>query len=116
MKIYLRDPPRKQLIRNLRDKNVRLTTVFSVVGSFFGSMENIPFNKRSMRSFCASISMNHSQYDVRKIVDVFSELKTKDPNFRDSCLVVSEGCTPPKQEFPVNCNLALLSRSYHFNM
>jgi hypothetical protein len=42
MKIYLRDPPRKQLIRNLRDKNVGLTTVFSVVGSFFGSMENIP--------------------------------------------------------------------------
>jgi hypothetical protein len=84
------DPPTKQLITNLRDNNVGLTTVFSIVGSFFGSMENIPFNKRSLKSLCASISKIHSQDDVRKTVEVFSELKIKDPNFRDSCLVDSK--------------------------
>jgi hypothetical protein len=97
------DPPTKQLIRNLGDKNIRLKIVISVVGSFFGSVENIPFNKRSLRSLCASISMDHSQDDVRRIVDVFSELKTKDPNFRDSCLVVSEGLHFPQTR--ISCKL-----------
>ncbi|XP_047059651.1 protein FAR1-RELATED SEQUENCE 5-like [Lolium rigidum] len=85
------DPHTKDLLRNLRDNNVGLTKVFSVIGSFFGSMENIPFNKRSLRTLCASISRDHSEDDVKKTYDAFSEMKLKDPNFRDSCLVDSEG-------------------------
>ncbi|KAM0861808.1 hypothetical protein ACQ4PT_045662 [Festuca glaucescens] len=60
-------------------------------GCFFGSMENIPFNKRSLRTLCASIIRDHSDDDMRKTYDVMSEMKMKDPNFRDSCLVDDEG-------------------------
>ncbi|XP_047061976.1 protein FAR1-RELATED SEQUENCE 11-like [Lolium rigidum] len=85
------DPHTKDLVRNLRDNNVGLTKTFSVIGGFFGSMENIPFNKRSLRTLCASISRDHSEDDIRKTYEVLSEMKMKDPNFRDSCLVDSEG-------------------------
>jgi hypothetical protein len=85
------DPHTKDLVRNLRDNNVGLTKTFSVIGSFFGSMENIPFNKRSLRTLCASISRDYSDDDMRKTYDVMSEMKMKDPNFRDSCLVDDEG-------------------------
>jgi hypothetical protein len=85
------DPHTKDLVRNLRDNNIGLTKTFSVIGSLFGSMENIPFNKRSLRTLCARISRDHSEDDVRKTYDFFSEMKMKDPNFRDSCLVDKEG-------------------------
>nr|XP_051193506.1 protein FAR1-RELATED SEQUENCE 5-like [Lolium perenne] len=75
------DPHTKDLVRNLRDNNVGLTKTFSVIGSFFGSMENIPFNKRSLRTLCASISRDHSEDDIRKTYEVLSEMKMKDPNF-----------------------------------
>ncbi|KAM0888419.1 hypothetical protein ACQ4PT_028368 [Festuca glaucescens] len=85
------DPHTKSLVRNLRDNNVGLSKVYTVIGSFFGSMENIPFNKRSLRSLCASISKDHSKDDVRKTVQLFSELKKIDPNFVDSCHVDKDG-------------------------
>lgn len=78
------DPHTMALIRNLRDNNVGLTQVYGIIGSFFGSMENVPFTKRSLKSLCASISKDHSDEDVRKTVDMFSKLKREDPNFVDS--------------------------------
>ena len=85
------DPHTRTLVKNLRGNNVGLTKVLSVIGSFFGSMEDIPFNKRSLRSLCADISRDHSEDDVRKTCDLFSELKKKDPNFVDSVLCDKDG-------------------------
>ena len=85
------DPHTKALVTNLRDNNVGLTKVLCVIGSFFGSMEKIPFNKRSLRSLCASISRDHCEDDVKKTCDLFSELKMKDPNFVDSVLCDKQG-------------------------
>jgi hypothetical protein len=58
-----------------------------VIGSFFGSMENFPFSKRSLKSLCVGISMDHRNDDIQKTYEIFSELKRIDPNFVDSCLV-----------------------------
>jgi hypothetical protein len=58
-----------------------------VIGSFFGSMENIPFSKRSLKSLCVGISMDHSNDDIQKTYELFSEFKRIDPNFVGSCLV-----------------------------
>ncbi|KAM0863826.1 hypothetical protein ACQ4PT_044323 [Festuca glaucescens] len=80
------DPHTKALIKNLRDNNVELGKVFSVMGTWFGSMQNVPFTKRSLRNLCAGISRDHSEDDVRKTFALFSELKRSDPNFVDSCL------------------------------
>ncbi|XP_051224078.1 protein FAR1-RELATED SEQUENCE 5 [Lolium perenne] len=54
-------------------------------------MDNVPFNKRSLRSLCASISKDHSNDDVRKTYELFSEMKKIDPNFVDSCQIDKDG-------------------------
>ena len=59
-------PHTKSLVRNLRDNNIGLTKVYYVIGGFFGSMDKVPFNKRSLKSLCSSISRNHCQDDVKK--------------------------------------------------
>jgi hypothetical protein len=44
-------------------------------------MENIPFTKRCLRNLCGKISRNQADEDVRKTMDLFSEMKEKDPEF-----------------------------------
>ncbi|XP_037480363.1 uncharacterized protein LOC119357554 [Triticum dicoccoides] len=43
--VYTRD-----LVKQLRQNNVNLAKVYSIIGGFFGSMDNVPFTKRSLRS------------------------------------------------------------------
>lgn len=40
----------KQLVKQLRENNISLGKVYSIVGSFFGSMDRIPFTKRSLKT------------------------------------------------------------------
>ena len=69
---------RRDLIKHLRQNNVNLAKVYSTVGSFFGSMENVPFTKRSLRNLCGTIGREHSDDDVRKTTEVFAEIGAKD--------------------------------------
>ncbi|CAM0958600.1 unnamed protein product [Alopecurus aequalis] len=85
------DPHTIQLVKNLRDNNVGLRKVLSVIGGFFGAMENLPFNKRSLKTICAGISRNHCDDDVKKTCELFSQLKREDPNFIDNVLADKDG-------------------------
>ena len=40
--VYTKDP-----VKQLRGNNVNLNKVYNIVGSFFGSSQNVPFTKRS---------------------------------------------------------------------
>lgn len=40
----------KDLIRQLRENNVNLGKVYNIIGSFFGSMEKVPFTKMTLRN------------------------------------------------------------------
>jgi hypothetical protein len=48
--------------------------VYIIIGSFFGKMENVPFTKRALRTFCGKISSEQADDDVRKTIEVFSEM------------------------------------------
>jgi hypothetical protein len=64
----------EDLVEQLRENNVNLGKVYIIIGSFFGKMENVPFTKRALRTFCGKISSEQADDDVRKIIEVFSEM------------------------------------------
>ncbi|KAM0889484.1 hypothetical protein ACQ4PT_027682 [Festuca glaucescens] len=74
----------KDLVKQLRENNVNLGKVYSIIGSFFGKMENVPFTKRALKTLCGKIS---SEQDVRKTIEVFSEMGAADPEFTYSVQV-----------------------------
>ncbi|XBJ04478.1 hypothetical protein VPH35_023408 [Triticum aestivum] len=71
----------KDLVKQLRQNNVNLGKVYSIIGSLFGRMENVPFTKRCLRSFCGKLSTEQTDNDVRKTMVAFSELGANDPEF-----------------------------------
>jgi hypothetical protein len=77
----------KDLIRQLRENNVNLGKVYSIIGSFFGKMENIPFTKRAFWTLCGKMSSEQADDDVRKTIEVFSEMGAADPEFTYSVQV-----------------------------
>ena len=56
----------KDLLKQLRDNNVGLGKVFSIVGSFFGSVDNVPFTKRSLKILCRKLNREQSDMDAVK--------------------------------------------------
>ena len=46
------------LIRQLRENNVNLGKVYSIIGSFFGSVEKVPFNKKDSGIYVAKLVVN----------------------------------------------------------
>jgi hypothetical protein len=74
--VYTRD-----LIRQLRDNNINIGKVYSIIAAFFGNEGNVPFTKRSLRNLCGQLSREQADDDVRKTVEQFDELGAKDPEF-----------------------------------
>ncbi|KAI5010952.1 hypothetical protein ZWY2020_013089 [Hordeum vulgare] len=71
----------KDLIRQLGENNVNLGKVYSIIGSFFGSVEKVPFTKRTLRNICGRISREQADDDVRKTLEVFADIRSNDPGF-----------------------------------
>lgn len=61
------DSHTKQLIKHLRDNNVNLTKVFSIDSSFFGSVGNAPFTKRTVRTLCAKLAKDNAVDDIGRL-------------------------------------------------
>lgn len=80
----------KDLVKQLRQNNVSLGKVFSIVGSFFGSAENVPFTKRSLKTLCRKLNKELSDSDARKTMDILSEMKANDPDFNYTVQVDDE--------------------------
>ena len=78
----------KDLIRQLRENNVNLGNVYIIIGSFFGSVEKVPFTKRTLRNICEKISREQVEDDVRKTLQVFAYIRSSDPGF--SFVVLAE--------------------------
>ena len=64
----------KDLIKQLRENNVNLGKVYSIIGSFFGSVEKVPCTKRTLRNICGKISREQADDDVRKTLEVFADI------------------------------------------
>ncbi|XBI74948.1 hypothetical protein VPH35_068390 [Triticum aestivum] len=65
----------KHLIKQLRENNVNLGKVYSIVGSFFGSVKKVPFTKRTLRSICGKISREQAEDDVQKTLEAFADIQ-----------------------------------------
>ena len=72
----------------MRENNVNLGNVYIIIGSFFGSVEKVPFTKRTLRNICEKISLEQVEDDVRKTLQVFADIRSKDPDF--SYVVLAE--------------------------
>lgn len=60
---------------------MNLVKVYNIIGSFLGSMENVPFTERALRNLRGKINHEQAEYDVRKTKEVFHELGSKDLHF-----------------------------------
>ncbi|XP_044418290.1 protein FAR1-RELATED SEQUENCE 5 isoform X1 [Triticum aestivum] len=71
----------KDLIKQLRENNVNLGKVYNIIGSFFGSVDKVPFTKRTLRNICGNINREQADDDVRKTLEVFADIVAGDPGF-----------------------------------
>ncbi|XP_044431108.1 protein FAR1-RELATED SEQUENCE 5-like [Triticum aestivum] len=71
----------RELVAHLRQNNVNLSKVYNIIGTYFGRIENVPFTKRCLRTLCGKISREQADDDVRKTIELFSEMKEKDSDF-----------------------------------
>uniref|UniRef100_A0A453B6P5 MULE transposase domain-containing protein n=1 Tax=Aegilops tauschii subsp. strangulata TaxID=200361 RepID=A0A453B6P5_AEGTS len=80
----------RELVSQLRENNINLSKVYSIIGTFFGRIENVPFTKRCLRMLCGKISKEQADDDVRKTMDLFSDLKERDSEFQYTVQVDTE--------------------------
>ena len=80
----------KDLVKQLRDNNVALGKVFSIVGSFFGVAKNVPFTKRSLKTLCKKLNKEQSDFDAVKTMNLLGEMKANDPDFNYTVQVDEE--------------------------
>lgn len=78
-------------MRILRENNIGLTKLYSILGSFFGSMDNVPTTKRCLRSLCQRITREQAEDDIKKTLMVFREFREADPGFSYSVDTDDEG-------------------------
>lgn len=79
------DQETRNMIKHLRESNISLSKVHCILGSAYGSMGNIPFTKRSLRSICARIAREQRDDDIKKTLEIFGEMRSEDPGFQFSC-------------------------------
>ncbi|PNT67084.1 hypothetical protein BRADI_3g20512v3, partial [Brachypodium distachyon] len=71
----------RELVRNLRQNNVPLTKVYSILGTYFGSTDDVPFNKRSLENLCKQLSKEEANDDVWKTMELFTKMRDEDLSF-----------------------------------
>jgi len=54
------------------------------MGSMFGSMDNIPFTRRSLRTICAHIAREQRDHDIKKTLELFRHMHSEDSGFQFS--------------------------------
>jgi hypothetical protein len=80
----------KDLVKQLRENNINIGKVYSTIGSFFGGAGNVPFTKRTLKNLCGRISKEQADDDVKKTIEVFAEIASKDREFTYRVLADSD--------------------------
>lgn len=71
----------KDLIRLLRNNNIGITKLYTILEDFFGSMQNVPATKRCLKSLCQKINREQAEDDIKKTLALVRELRKSDPGF-----------------------------------
>lgn len=64
---------------------------YSIVGSFFGTIKDVPFTRRSLKTLCSKLNREQSVNDATKTIEVFNAMRAEDPEFKYSVQVDSDG-------------------------
>lgn len=70
------------MIRYLRENDVSQTKVRCIISRMFGSLGDAPCTKRSVRTICNQLKREQMDNDVIKKIEIFKEMKEKDPGFQ----------------------------------
>jgi hypothetical protein len=65
----------------LRENNIGITKLYTILGNFFGSMENVPTTKRCLKTLCQKINKEQAKDDIGKTLKLFRELRASDTGF-----------------------------------
>ncbi|XP_039817512.1 protein FAR1-RELATED SEQUENCE 9-like isoform X3 [Panicum virgatum] len=71
----------KDLIRLLRNNNIGITKLYTILGDFLGSMQNVPATKICLKLFCQKINREQAEDDIKKTLALVRELCKSDPGF-----------------------------------
>jgi hypothetical protein len=78
------DQATRDMIKYLQKNNISLSKVHCIIGSMFGSMDNIPFTRRSLRTICAQITRGQRDHDIKKTLKLFRHMRSEDLGFQCS--------------------------------
>jgi hypothetical protein len=73
------DRTTRDLIKNLRENNVQISRVCSIVGAVNGAGGYVPFRRQSIRSLCGRLAQESIEGDMEKTVKMFDDIKKTDP-------------------------------------
>ena len=75
----------------LRENNIGITKLYTILGNFFGSMQNVPAMKRCLKTLCQKINREQAEDDIKKTLDLISDLRKSDPGFMFSVETDEDG-------------------------
>ena len=75
----------------LRENNIGITKLYTILGNFFGSMQNVPATKRCLKTLCQKINREQAEDDIKKTLDLISDLRKSDPGFMFSVETDEDG-------------------------
>jgi hypothetical protein len=84
------DPTTRDFIKNLRENNVSIGRVCSILGVSTGAY-GAPLRKQSVKAACAKIARENMRDDIRKTLNLLEEMKSKDPGMAVRYQVDKEG-------------------------
>ena len=62
----------------------------SIVGCFFGTVDKVPFTKRSLKTLCRKLNREQSDMDAVKTMAILAEMKANDLDFNYTVQVDGE--------------------------
>jgi hypothetical protein len=78
------DEGAKEVVKHLRENNVPLTKIHCILGSMYGSVCDVPWTKRSLRTICNQITRDQMDGDINKTMEIFKNMHEVDSGFQFS--------------------------------
>ncbi|KAL6609922.1 hypothetical protein ACP70R_039891 [Stipagrostis hirtigluma subsp. patula] len=73
------DQMTRDLVRHLRENNVQISRVCSILGAMHGGGDYVAFRRQSIRSLCGRLAQESIEGDMAKTVKIFTEMRERDP-------------------------------------
>jgi hypothetical protein len=118
------DAYKKDLLRQLRENNINIEKVYSIIESFFGGVRIVSFTKRTLKNLCGRISKDQADDDMKKTIVVFVEIGSTDKEFvykvladtdsRIRNLMWTNGSS--RMQYQFFCDVVMFDTTYRTNL